>query len=290
ATKGFGGGLKSLNTICKLRHNNYDLAINMRTIVSWPASIKLSILIDLINAKKCAGRNTERRGQFFDISIVETDNGTQYEMDYDIELVKKIGAKVYSREVVLNIKPEVQARVKKLLKENGIEDKDKVVVIHPGGMPSRRWGTKKYIELISKLNSKGRFKFILTGTGNEGKIINEISESCPYTINLCQKLSIFELGCLIRTGHLMVSNDTGPMHLAAVLKVPQIALFGPGDLMRYDPRNINKRAAVVYHKTYCAPCNETNCDKLECMQKVSVEEVAEKSMKALTNKQDEKKY
>jgi ADP-heptose:LPS heptosyltransferase len=72
-----------------------------------------------------------------------------------------------------------------------------------------------------------------------------------------------------------VSGDTGPMHLAAVLGVHQVAILGPGDVTRYDPRTVNRKARVFYVKTECSPCEYFVCPRgARCLTSVNIEDVA----------------
>jgi ADP-heptose:LPS heptosyltransferase len=63
------------------------------------------------------------------------------------------------------------------------------------------------------------------------------------------------------------------MHIAAILKTPLVAIFGPGSLVRFDPRNISDKVVVIYKKVDCSPCNKIKCESLECLKNIYPEEV-----------------
>jgi L-asparaginase/Glu-tRNA(Gln) amidotransferase subunit D len=67
-------------------------------------------------------------------------------------------------------------------------------------------------------------------------------------VNLSGRLGIRQLGALIKRCQLYISNDTGPMHIAAILNTPLIAIFGPGQLICFDPRRISPKSVVLYKK------------------------------------------
>jgi ADP-heptose:LPS heptosyltransferase len=71
------------------------------------------------------------------------------------------------------------------------------------------------------------------------------------------------------------------MHLAAVLKVPLVAIFGPGYIKRYDPSKLSDKAIALHSPVECAPCDRHRCRQMKCLEGVSVHEVVEASLKLL---------
>ena len=90
-------------------------------------------------------------------------------------------------------------------------------------------------------------------------------------VNLGGRTTLRELACLYRQASLLVTTDSGPMHLAAAMGTPVIALFGPTDPARTGPYGPGHR--VIRRVLSCAPCFRKRCDLPRCMTEISVEEV-----------------
>lgn len=273
--KGITSLLANMIALWNLRKRHFDLAINMRTMVSALSALKMRFLMGFLNPALKGGRDTDGRGGFFDISIPESYRGQMHEMEYDVALVEKIGAVVGSRKIDFVIKTASLETVNALLRAYGIGENDFVVAVHPGGMPSRRWGGAHFAQLIGEINKKKSSVFIITGSKDEERLARAITQLSPQmrVLNMAGKLGINELGALLKRCNLFVTNDTGPMHIAAVLGVPMCALFGGGDIVRFDPRVLSPRAEVLRVQKTCAPCEKFYCPHAQCLREISVEMV-----------------
>ncbi len=162
---------------------------------------------------------------------------------------------------------------------------DILVGAHPGGAPSHRWSAENFREVIGLLRGRYGCKFVITGNRGEMKLCRAIAEALgPGVVNLAGKLNLAELGALIKRCRLYISNDTAPMHIAAIVGTPLVAIFGPGYFERFDPGNISDKTAVIYRKAPCAPCGRTECDSMECLRHITPEEVMSAATKFLEAK------
>ena len=275
--------LRNITTLLKLKKKHFDLAINMRTLYSDKGAKKNKFLLDIINPKLKAGRDTEGRGYFFDIKIPETKIGQKYELEYDIDIVKALGIEVKDRSINFPISKEASEVVRSILEKEGVRKEDILIGLHPGGMPSRRWPIENFSQVIKEISKRIPFsKFVITGGRDEtnlGKKLVKITD--VRMINLAGKLNIEELGALIKRCSLYISNDTGPMHIAAILKTPLVAIFGPGDITRFGPRNISDKVLVLYKKVDCAPCEKISCSDLKCLRAINPGEVVDLALHLL---------
>jgi len=262
------GMLKNIFTLLTLRDKHFDLLINMRTIVSFASAVKLSLLLNFIGAKIKAGRNTDGKGKMFDIAIPETLIGQKYEAEYDLETVRALGIKSVDMKIDFEIDAEESQRIDAILEEEGIAKEAILIGVNPGGLSSRRWPVEKFSSVIDKLAQKMACNFLVTGSREEHSLAQKLkAKSCARIVDLAGKLSIQETAALIKRCNLYISNDTGPMHIAAILKTPLIVIFGPGDLARYDPRNISDKTIVLGgRRTICAPCNKKTCMSMRCFE------------------------
>jgi len=273
---------KLTGLLLELRNNRYDLVINMRSLVTWKGALKMFLVLQFIHGRINAGRDTDHRGFFFDIKTPETTFGQKYEMQYDIDTVRALGAE--SVDTVPNFPLDLKdtQEINDFLKNSAVNEKDILIGLHPGGMPSRRWPVENFIRVISKVRETIDCKFVVTGTKQEALLLNIASKHMGLPlIDAADKLNLRQFGALIKRCDVFISNDTGPMHIAAILKAPLIAIFGPGEIIRFDPRNIYDKAIVFYKKAPCAPCNKTYCDSLKCFKDISAEEVAIAAVKLI---------
>jgi len=269
--------------LLRLRNRKIDLGINMRTIVSERSAKKVNLLFRIINPKIKAGRNTEGWGSFFAISIPETERGEKFEMEYDIDLACALGAKATDKNLDIPLDAASVETINLIFRYHHFEQNDIIIGIHPGGNPTHRWPAENFTQVIKEISKEfPHAKFVITGDKSEVNLGEVLARANPKTTyNLAGKLGILEVCALIKKTALFIANDTGIMHIAAALNTPLIAIFGPGYLTRFDPRNISGNAAVLYKKTECAPCNLPACDTLECLKHIEPEEVTVTALKIL---------
>lgn len=265
-----------IKTLLDLRQKKIDLMINMRTIVSWQSAIKIALVFWFVGAKYRVGRNTSSRGFFLNLKIPEMDIGDKHESEYDMDTISLLGINVTEKEFELKIDSKDRKYIDDIFNNYCIGTEDMIVGIHPGGMPSRRWPVEKFAMVINKLKEiNNKICFVVTGNKEEillvGKLQKLVSDKL---VIIAGKTNPKQLAAMIERYNLLISNDTGIMHIAAVLQKPQIAIFGPGDLIRYNPAKISSNAVVLRSRIDCLmPCNKYDCDTLQCLKKVTPEEV-----------------
>jgi len=274
----------NLKALAVLRKKRFDVAVNMRTLVSNHGAFKIRMLLAVIGSRVTAGRNTEGRGAFFDIAVSETDAGKKYEMEYDVELAEKLGAKVTDRKISYEVSNEDAEKAHKILEEAAIADEDVVIGVHPGGRPSRRWPIENFAETMRKIAKNVNCVFVITGDAQEASLAdNLVIMAGVRTVNMAGRVTIKESSALIKRCSVFLSNDTAAMHIAALEKVPLVAICGPGDMRRFDPRNISDMAIVLYQKVECSPCNKLICKDMKCLKAISPDEVVRAAMSVLQN-------
>jgi len=137
---------------------------------------------------------------------------------------------------------------------------NKYIIVNPNASDlriERRWNYRNYVELINSILGENQtYKIVLTGNKSEVKYVNKIYSEIDkkyklQVIDTSGKLSIEELISLIRNCNLMISNDSGPMHIAFALNKITIALFGPCSPQQYTTQ---KNVRFIYKNIYCSPC------------------------------------
>jgi len=274
-----------IKVLLKLRKEHFDLAINMRTLVSKRSAEAIRLMLNIVAPKLKAGRDTDGRGYFFDIKIPETLKGQKYEMEYDIDTVKALGAEVLDRNIDLKIDEENTNKIELILAQEGVSKAGMLIGVHPGGGSTRRWSVENFSKVINAVGNKTACKFVITGGKDEIGLANKLARLVnTKVVNLSGKLNFPELVALIKRCDIFISNDTGPMHIAVILKTPLVAIFGAGDIIRFDPRNISDKAIVLYKKVECAPCEKFKCADLKCLKIITPGDAVEAALSLLDKK------
>ncbi|MFA5410561.1 MAG: lipopolysaccharide heptosyltransferase II [Candidatus Omnitrophota bacterium] len=174
----------------------------------------------------------------------------------------------------LYIKPEDKEYIRGLLRENGISEKDKVIVISPGARSHiKRWPADRFLELIPALVGEFKLKVILAGDKDDAPLTKYIAEHSRYpVVDLAGKTSIPELACLLKGARLCLTNDSALLHLASYLNIPVVAIFGPTSAVKYGPWS--ETSALLKKEIFCRPCQKAQCrfGDLQCMKMVRVED------------------
>jgi ADP-heptose:LPS heptosyltransferase len=134
------------------------------------------------------------------------------------------------------------------------------------------------------------YKIIVVGQENN-KTINYITRG-HSVVNLAAKLSIAELGCLLHKSRLFISNDSGPVHIAAALDTPVISIFGRGDkgLSPQRWRPLAEHSFYLHKDVGCRQCLAHNCQRdFLCLRSIKPEEVFELMQQILQEKGGAKK-
>jgi lipopolysaccharide heptosyltransferase II len=206
--------------------------------------------------------------------------GQKHELEYNLDLVRYLGIQPQDKNLFMPIKPESEAWAQKLLKQEGIGESDRLLAVHPGASCiSRIWPAERYAEVIQKLAEKYGFKtLILSGTQTlDLKAVDAVLKYLRIpVINLAGKTSLSQAASLLKRCSLLISTDTGPMHIATAVGTPQVVIFGrnqPGlSPLRWGPTS--KKHRVLHKELGCIECLAHNCIKdFACLKAISVEEV-----------------
>ena len=149
------------------------------------------------------------------------------------------------------------------------------VVIHPATrMETKRWSAAGFAS-VGNLLGKAGWQTVLTCGPGEEAIVGETAKNLPESMILFG-LTIPKLAELIRGARLYVGNDSGPMHLAAAVGTPTLAIWGSSDSRRWRPWGVTYR--VVQNSFDCNPCSGYHCDVAEtplCIESVTTRQVEE---------------
>ena len=174
---------------------------------------------------------------------------------------------------------KAKAKAGKLLADNGISKGGQYILLHPTSRwMFKCWPYEKTAELIDRLNKELNARVVLTSGPDHMELsyMRYVLDSInSKVIDLSGKLSLRELGALIRNAEMFVGVDSAPMHIAAAVGTSAVALFGPSSEMDWGPWGEGHRVITSGSFT-CRPCNQDGCGGSkwsECMEKIEVETV-----------------
>jgi lipopolysaccharide heptosyltransferase II len=159
------------------------------------------------------------------------------------------------------------------------------IVLLPGGRwDNKRWPLRNFVELAKRWGDIPQSKLVVLGSKAERPLGEAIAAAAPARcLNLAGSTSLDEMIEWIRLSRLTISNDTGPMHVAAALRRPVIALFGPTSPWNTGPyrqlENVIQAAGLP-----CVPCLKSQCayrEPLACLHGIKPDIVFEKARQAL---------
>ena len=141
--------------------------------------------------------------------------------------------------------------------------------------PAKRWLPERFAEAASKISAGSSAKWILFGTKNDVAIGDEIASAIgDHCVNRIGQTTLDQLIDELRQCRLLLTNDTGTMHLAALLGVPVVAVFGSTEPRLTGP--LGNGHTILRHHVECSPCFLRECPiDFRCMKAVTAEEVAD---------------
>lgn len=209
---------------------------------------------------------------------------SRHEVESALEITALLGVVLKDQSLSIALQKESEIFAEDFFKKNDLVGK-KVVMIHPGSrQPYIRWDKKRFSELADRLVCEKQMVVILAGSGQEAGLIDEVAGAMTEKSVAATDLSLSRLVSIMKRCVLFIGNSTGPMHIAAALKVPVVAIFGaahPKDsYQEWGPWE--ERCAVVSKEMNCRHCHPGDCSTLECMEQIIVEDVYNAAVKLLT--------
>ena len=199
--------------------------------------------------------------------------GETHEVDRNLELVRLICNEEGKQKLIFHLSSDEITAAKARLASWSIGDDSFLIGIHPGGSSfDKRWPEKQYAELADRLAHHYNATILLLRGPGEETLTDNIQKAMQSSVITHAPETIRELGALFSCCDLVVCNDSGPMHLAAALDVPTIAIFGPTDHVAWHP--LSENASIVRRDMPCWPCSAHKCKiGWECTKKLPVDTV-----------------
>jgi len=254
--------------IRQMRTRAFDLVIEARAdirdilLLAWPLKARYRLSYDV-------------GGGGYLLSHVVPYPGLRHKVEYHLDLVRYLGYRGNGLEWGVYLSDAEQQRVSAIIAEQGIGPS--FIAVHPGSrLLLKRWPVQRYGALCDGLMEKYGMPVVVFGAGSEKALVAEMA-SCMKRkpITLAGALSLREMAGMLARADLFICNDSAPMHLAAAMKTPTVAIFGPSKSVETRPYGEGHR--VVEKEFPCrSACDENSCHYERynaCMEDLSVDDV-----------------
>lgn len=257
--------------IKEIRDTRYDIVIDFHQL------IKSGLLVWLAKGDRKIGFDRGmahmEESQIFLNEKIPPVSMELHALKRNLMLLEAIGIPSGKIEYQISIKQSDKDHARRLVLENRIQDS--FVVLNPVAQwDSKLWMNHKWAQLADALIKDYNIPVIFTGSADDYFLIEKIREMMEEkAANLAGKTSLKSLAALYRMAKIIITTDTGPMHLAAAIETPVIALFGPTAPWRTGPFGLMHK--IIRKKMPCSPCFKRTCPygHHNCMKSISVDDV-----------------
>jgi len=283
-------GNPDIDEIILYNTNRFDLARDLRrkgfeSAILFQNAFDAAFITWLAGIPERIGYKTDCRGPLLTKAIsVERQTLRRHQVYYYLNLLNSIGIPTPYSQPYINLSRDEKEWAKNLIKNSPIRDTDSPIVgFNPGATygPSKRWPVERFAELAEKVIHELKGRVILFGSKDEIEIADSIirrleaqgSDLKKDLLVMTGKTNLRELSALFSELDLLVTNDSGPMHIASALFVPIVAIFGSTDPSTTSPFGEGHR--IVQKALPCSPCLKRRCPEghFRCMMDITIEDV-----------------
>jgi len=254
--------------IALMRKKKFDLALLLHR------SFTKALITYLAGIGERAGYTTKKR-KFLLTRPVDPPGVPAHKVEYFLRIAREFGCDISDKDYEFFPTEKERKYIEQKLDENGVGREDFLTVINAGAnWAPKRWGEANFARLSDELIARYDVKVAAAGAKKDSERVRRIKEKMKgRLINLAGRTDLGELGALMERADLVISGDTGPMHLAAALKSKVIALFGPTSPALTGPYG-GGNYRVIRKDVGCeVPCYDLTCKNYRCMEAITVDDV-----------------
>jgi lipopolysaccharide heptosyltransferase I len=250
-----------------LRSQHFDLALDFQGL------FKSALLARVSGASRRIGMSRYDRKERWSSFLLNEFSVQTAQMSHIIEknlaLLERLDIQPENQPLNFHIHPDEEAvdYVEKELRKLELEH---FVIVNPGGgWITKIWESDKFAQLIDTIYSDLHLPALISWGPGEKHLADRIARKCisPALISFGTNLS--ELIALVGRARLMISGDSGPLHLAAAMGIPAVGIYGPTDPKRNGPWNPQDSACTIHYE--CSPCYQRTCPiGIQCLKQLEV--------------------
>jgi len=264
-------------TLREIRCHAFDWVIDLQSLA------RTGVAAWLANGDFTVGLDDHREGArcFYDV-VVPRPSWETHAVDWYLQVLPVLGVPVDWEFTWL----PARRMAATLVREKWPIEGRRLVLLQPGARwANKRWPLEFFVKLSCTLSEEfPDTDFAVLGSRHDRELGETISRALPERcLDLTGRTSLAEMVEWIRAGSLLVTNDTGPMHVAAALNKPLVALFGPTEPRRTGP--YQQLGQVIQRSLPCVPCLKDSCANprpLECLQSITPDLVVARARQLLS--------
>jgi heptosyltransferase-2 len=266
----------------RLRRYEFDAAVVLHPTsrshwIPWLAKIPVRIGYDRKSGWLLSHRMRHRKHE-----------GARHEAEYTLGLLRPFGINARRPRPSLPVSAEAASRVAAMLERGGVSPGDRLIAVHPSAScVSKRWMPERFAEVADRLIAERGVKVCIVGgvgPGDESQAAAMAAAMRRPFLNLTARLTIAELTALFQRCALLVSNDSGPVHIAAAVGTPVVDIFGRNQRglspRRWGP--LGDGHVILHKEVGCVTCLAHECDiEFLCLTSLSADEVYQSAVRVL---------
>ncbi|UCF77680.1 MAG: glycosyltransferase family 9 protein [Candidatus Eiseniibacteriota bacterium] len=267
------GTVGAMRLLWQLRRSSYDLAVDL---FSNPRS---ALLTASTGARKRVGTYHFWRSWAYNVNV-RVPPAVRSAVEHHLEHLRSVGLEASFSPPEVFVTKEETEEGDRLMRASGIAEPSKTILLQPGAKwHAKRWPVKRFGELAELLRREAFPVAFVAGPGEETNVIE--SKVRVPDAPVVSGLTLRQLVKVLSAAAAYVGNDGGPAHLAAGLKKPMVAVFGPSEPDIWFPYPGDGRSSCVWEEVECRPCHLHFCEHVNCLQSVSARRVFWRLMELL---------
>ena len=266
-----GGLAEQLRFLREVRRRRFDAVIDLTD------GDRAAILAGLSGAPLRIGFNEEHRWRgLLYTTVAHVGPSSVHRIEHDLAALRPLGIEPKVGQPKLYLSREDDERAARLLEEVGLVGAGgPLVMFQPGARYwFKAWPAERFAALADRLTESFGCRVVIGGSGQEQKLAEEVRRQARSTPTvLAGRTPLRTYAAVLKRCALFVGSDNGPMHMAAALGVPVVALFGPSNPDEWGPRGPAVR--VLYEGLDCRRCFHPTCERgaESCMKRIAVDDV-----------------
>lgn len=251
-----------------LRDRPYDLVIDFHGL------FKSAVLVFLSGGKHRLGYDSLQEGSGLVLNDKIPEDMGKHAVDRYLDLPRHLGCETSRPEFPIALQDMHFTRVTELLAAFEVDTSGGFVAVSPVAYwETKLWDEAKFAAVCDRIVTELGLAVVFTGESPEGPIERIRSLMQAPSASVAGNTSLRELAALYRKASVLLTTDSGPMHLAAAVGTPVVALFGPTSPERTGP--YGEGHTVIRRSMDCSPCFRKACESLGCMKMIGIDEVFE---------------
>jgi heptosyltransferase II len=275
------GFLRNISFVKQLRLKRFDTALILHT------TKRVNLICFLAGIPRRIGYARGKADFLLTDRIEYTKKlGEKHEAEYSLDILRHIGIDPEFSNPIIYVQSQDEQKAEEILKGLYVNKGERFAILHPGAScPSKMWPLENFAKIGDMLTENFKIKTMINLAPSQaylGEKVRDMMDNKP--VFFCGPTTLGELAALFKRASLVISNDSGPVHIASGVGVPVISIFGRNQKglspTRWKPLGTN---AIAIHKDVgCDNCLAHDCKKdFLCLKAITAEKVMEEAVKLL---------